>query len=120
MASAIDLGCKLKNLSDVLTGDARGHDDWSIWNKIKIIFEIIEDFVGIFVLEISLRNDENNTFAGIDDLASKALIELRMRFSAIDEHAANIGLFNSGEAAESAEFLNTYFAFAWLAETSGV
>ena len=43
-----------------------------------------------------------------------------MWLGAIDEHAANVGFFDGGEAAEGAELFNAYFAFAWLAEAGGI
>ena len=114
MAGAVNLSRELENLGDVFAGNTRGHDDRCVWNKVKIIFKIVEDFVGVFMVEVSLCDDENNTLSGVNDLAGEALVELGMWLGAIDEHAANVGLFDGGEAAEGGEFFDAYLAFAWL------
>ena len=120
VAGGVDLGCELENLGHVFAGDGARQNDWRIWNEIEIIFEIVEDFVAALAFEVGLCDDENNALAGVDNLASERLVELRMWLSAINKHAANIGLFYGGEAAESAELFDAHFAFAWLAEAGGV
>ena len=120
MASGVDLGGELENLRYVFTGDGARENDWRVWNEIEIIFEIVENFVAALTFEVGLRDDENDALPGVNNLASEGLIEFRMWLGAIDEHAANVGFFDGGEAAEGAEFLDAYFALAWLAETGSV
>ena len=90
MTGAVDIDGELKNLSDVFASYAGGHDDWRKWHEIEIIFKVVENFVGIFVVEIGFSDNENNAFSGFDDFASKTLIEFGMRFGSINEEAANM------------------------------
>lgn len=84
VTSAVNLGCEFENLSDVFAGDGASHDDWCVWNEVEIIFEVVENFIGVFMLEVGLGDDENDTLARVYDLTCEALIELGMRFSAIN------------------------------------
>lgn len=120
MAGGVNLSGKLEDFRHIFTGNRACQNDWRVWNKVEVIFEIIEDFVAVFVLEVSLRNDENDALSGVDDLAGEGLVELGMRLGAIDEEAANVGFFDGGEAAEGAKLFDANFAFAWLAETSSI
>lgn len=70
--------------------------------------------------EVSLSQDDNNSLAGVDDLARERLVELRMWFGRVDEEGADIGFFDSGEGAEGGELFDANFAFAWFAEAGGV
>ena len=76
MTSFIDLLSEFENLSYVFAGYARSHNDRRIWHEIKIIFEIVEDIIAVFVVEVGLSNDENNALAGFGNFASERLIEL--------------------------------------------
>ena len=120
MASGVNLGGELENLRYVFTSDGARENDWRVWNEIEIIFEIVENFVAALAFEVGLRDDKNNALPGVDNLASEGLIEIGMWLGAVDEHAANIGFFDGGEAAESAEFFDAYFAFARFAEAGGI
>ena len=116
MASFVDLLCEFKDFGDVFAGKAGSHNNWRKWYEIEVIFEVVEDFVGLFVLEVGLGDDENNALAGLYDFAGKRLVELGMWLGTIDEEAANVGFFDCGKAAECGEFFDANFAFARLAE----
>ena len=120
MAGAVDINGELKNLSYVFAGDARSHHNWRERYEIEIIFKAVEDFVGIFMLKIGFGDNENNTLPGFDDFTSETLVKFGMRFGCINEEAANIGLFDGGEAAEGAKFFNAHFALARLTEAGSI
>ena len=120
MAGGVNLSSEFENLGDVFASDGARQNDWRIRDEIEIIFEIVENFVATLAFEVGLRDDENNALPGVDNLAGEGLVEFGMWFSTIDKHAADVGFFDGGEAAEGAEFFDANFAFAWLAETSGV
>ena len=120
VASFIDLLGQLKNFSDVFASDARGHDDWCERNEVKVIFEVIENLVAIFVVEIGLGENKNDAFAGFDDFTGEALIELRMWLGAINEEATDVGFFDGGKAAEGGKLLDAHFPLAWFAEAGGI
>ena len=120
MACAVDLNGKFEDFGDVFAGDGASHNDWCVWDEVEIIFEVVENFVTILMLEVGLGDDENDALARVYDLACEALIEFGMRLGAIYEHAANVCLFDSGEAAECGELFDANFAFAWLTETGGI
>ena len=67
MASFVDLLCEFKDFGDVFAGKAGSHNNWRKWYEIEVIFEVVEDFVGLFVLEVGLGDDENNALAGLYD-----------------------------------------------------
>lgn len=120
MASGVNLGGKFEDLRNIFAGDGASHDDWCVWNEVEIVFEIVENFVATLALEVGFGDDENDAFAGVNDLAGESLIELGMRLGAIDKHAADVGFFDSGKAAECGEFFDADFALSWLAKTCGV
>ena len=120
MAGGVNLGGELENLRYVFAGDGARKNDWRVRNEIKIIFEIVENFVTTLAFEVGLRDDEDNALPGVNNLASEGLIKLGMRLGAVDKHAANVGFFDGGEAAEGAEFFDAYFAFARFAETGSI
>lgn len=75
--------------------------------------------VGV-VDEVCLREDDDNSLAGVDDLAGERLVEFRMRLGRIDEEGTDVGFLDGGEGAKGGEFFNTDFAFAGFAEAGGV
>lgn len=119
MASGVDFGGKFEEFGDVLAGFGAGDENGSVWEEVKITLELIEDMVGV-VDEVCLREDDDNSLAGVDDLAGERLVEFRMRLGRINEEGTDVGFLDGGEGAKGGEFFNTDFAFTGLAETSGV
>lgn len=70
--------------------------------------------------EVSLSQDDNNSLAGVDDLARERLVEFGMGFGRVDKEGADIGFFDSGKSAEGGELFDTNFAFAGFAEAGSV
>ena len=120
MARFVDFCGKFEDFRDIFAGNARGHDDWSIRDEIEIIFEIVEDLIGIFVFEVGLCDDKDNSLAGVDDLAGETLVEFGVRLGAIDEHAADVGFFDGSKATKCTEFFDAYFALPRLTEAGGI
>ena len=84
MACAVDLNGKFEDFGDVFAGDGASHDDWCVWDEVEIVFEVVENFTTILMFKVGLGDDENDALARVYDLTCEALIELGMRFSAID------------------------------------
>lgn len=114
MASDVDFGGKFEELCDIMAGFGAGDEDWSVRDKIKIPFELIEDMVSI-INEVSFRQDDDNSLAGFDNLAGESLVEFRMIFRGVDEKGTDVGFFNGGESANGGEFFDANFTFAGLA-----
>ena len=119
MAGGVDLGGELKELGDVLAGDAAGDEDGGVGEKVEILLELIEDMVGIRD-KVGLSEDDNNALAGVDDLAGEGLVEFGVGFGGVNKEGADIGFFDGGESAEGGEFFDADFAFAGAAEAGGV
>lgn len=75
--------------------------------------------VGV-VDEISFCEDDDNSLAGVDDLAGERLVEFGMGFGRIDEEGADVGFLDGGEGAKGGKFLDANFAFTGLAEAGCV
>lgn len=84
VTGAVDLGSELENFGGIFTSDGASENNWCIWDEFEIVFEFVEDFVSVLMLEIGLSDDENDALPGVDDLAGESLIEFRMRLGAID------------------------------------
>lgn len=119
MASFVDFGRELEELGDVLAGFGTGDEDGGVRQEVKIALKFVEDVVGV-IDKVGLRQDDNNSLAGVDDLARERLVEFRMGFGRVDEEGADIGFFDSGKSAEGGELFDTNFAFAWFAEAGSV
>ena len=119
MTSFVDFGCEFEEFGDVLAGFGAGDEDGGVRQEVEIAFKFVEDVVGV-IDEVGLRQDDNNSLAGVDDLASERLVEFGMGLGRVDEEGADIGLFDSGEGAEGGELFDADFAFARFAEAGGV
>jgi len=119
VTSFVDFGCEFEEFGDVLAGFGAGDEDGGVRQEVEIAFKFVEDVVGV-IDEVGLRQDDNNSLAGVDDLASERLVEFGMGLGRVDEEGADIGLFDSGEGAEGGELFDTNFAFAWFAEAGSV
>lgn len=84
VTGAVDLGSELENFGGIFTSDGASENNWRIWDEFEIVFELVEDFVSVLMLEIGLSDDENDALPGVDDLAGESLIEFRMRLGAIN------------------------------------
>lgn len=74
VASGVNLGGKFKKFGDVVTGGGTGDKDGGVGQEIEIAFEFVKNMVGV-VDEIGLSEDNNDAFAGVDDLAGEGLVK---------------------------------------------
>ncbi len=119
MTSFVDFSGEFEELGDVLAGFGAGDEDGGVRQEVEIAFKFVEDVVGV-IDEVGLRQDDDNSLAGVDDLASERLVEFGMGFGRVDEEGTDIGFFDSGEGAEGGELFDANFAFARFAESGGV
>ena len=84
VTGAVDLSSELENFGGIFTSDGASENNRRIWDEFEIVFELVEDFVSVLMLEIGLSDDENDALPGVDDLAGESLIEFRMRLGAIN------------------------------------
>ena len=119
VASLVDFGGEFEELGDIMPSSGAGDEDGGVGEKVEITFELVKDMIGV-VDEVGFSEDDDDTFAGVDDLTGEGLVEFGMRLGGINEKAANVGLLDSGEGAQGGEFFDTYFPFAGLAQASGI
>ena len=119
VASGVDLGGEFEEFGNVMAGFGTGDEDGGVGEKVEITFELVKDMIGV-VDEVGFSEDDDDTFAGVDDLTGEGLVEFGMRLGGINEKAANVGLLDSGEGAQGGKFFDTYFPFAGLAQASGI
>ena len=84
VTGAVDLSSELEKFGGIFTSDGTSENNWRIWDEFEIVFELIEDFVGILVFEVGLGDDENDALSSVDELAGESLIKLGMRLGAIN------------------------------------
>lgn len=70
VAGFIDLLSELEDFCDILPFYARRHNDWSVWNKVKVVLEIVKNSISCFVLEIGFSDNKNDALTGFNDFAS--------------------------------------------------
>ena len=114
-----DFGGELEKFGDVFAGGAGSQENRGEREEVQVIFEVVEDFVGVFD-KVGFGEDDDNSLAGFDDFASERLVEFAVGFGGVDEEGANVGLFNGGEGADGGEFFDADFAFARFSETGSV
>ncbi len=119
VASGVDLGGEFEEFGNVMAGFGTGDEDGGVRNEVEILFEFVENSVGV-VDKVGLSQNDDDSLAGFDDLAGESLVELRMVLSSVHEEGANIGFFNGGEGADGGEFFNTDFTLAGFAQASSV
>ena len=119
VAGGVDFGGEFKKFGDIMAGGGAGDEDGGVGEKVEITFELVKDMIGV-VDEVGFSEDDDDTFAGVDDLTGEGLVEFGMRLGGINEKAANVGLLDSGEGAQGGKFFDTYFPFAGLAQASGI
>jgi len=113
---------QLEDFGDVFAGGGAGQDDRGEGDEVEVGFELVHDAVGGFGLidEIAFGEDEDDAFSGCDDLAGDGLVEFGVGGGAVDEEAADVGLFDGGEGAQDGEFFDADFPFAGFSEAGGV
>ena len=119
MAGGVNFGGEFKELGDVLTGGAASDDDGGVGEEVKILFKAVKDAVGVGN-EVGFGEDDDDAFAGVDDLTGEGLVKFGVGFGGIDKEGADIGFFDGGESAEGGEFFDADFALAGAAEAGGV
>lgn len=119
MAGGVNFGGEFKELGDVLAGGAASDEDGGVGEEVKILFKAVKDAVGVGN-EVGFGEDDDDAFAGVDDLTGEGLVKLGVGFGGVHQERANVSFFNSSEGAESGELLNADFAFAGTAEASGI
>ena len=119
VTSCVDFSGEFEKFGDVLTGFGTGDENGRIRQEVEIAFEFVKDMVGV-VDEVGFGENDDNSLAGVNDLASEGLVEFGMGLGCVDKEGANIGFFNGGESAEGGEFFDADFAFAGFAKAGGV
>lgn len=97
-ARGVDLGGKLKEFGHILSGLAASDEYGSVREEVEIIFQLVEDFVGV-IDKVGFGEDDDDSLAGFDDLSGEGLVELGMWLGSIDEESADVGFFDGSKGA---------------------
>lgn len=83
MASGVDFGGELEEPSEVVAGNTASDEDRSVGYEVEVVFEIVQDFVGV-VDKVGFGENDDDSLAGFDNLAGERLVELGMGLGGVD------------------------------------
>lgn len=81
--SGVNFGGEFKKFGDIMASGRAGDEDGGVRQEIKITFELVEDVVSV-VDEVGFGEDDDNAFAGVDDLTGEGLVEFGMGLGGVN------------------------------------